>query len=478
MEPIKRLRPLERARRLAAGMSFPVFTPDGQARSIYNGILVFVALGGTIITAYRLTFRHLQLDSIYWLITAAYLLDIPYTFNQAIKKGLVVISDRRGIAKAYLKSWFVVDLITAMPFAFFFSLASGGALAVTGATADIVVILKLLKMAKISKVSTIFRDIRESLRVNPAFMRLVTFAFWFVTVVHLMACGWVLIGASDRLLSARDQYIRALYWCVTTIATIGYGDYTPDHGSNLQIIYTVVVMVFGVGMYGYIIGNVATLIANLDVARAGYQKRMEEVNVFLRAKKVPAELQARVRDYYAYLWETRKSISTESVAEELPYSLSMEVLLFLNKTILEKVSLFKRANEVFIREVVQRLRPMVFLPGDYIIRQGEFGDCMYFLSNGDVEVVVNNVRVAQLGQGSPFGETALMKGEKRMASVRALSYCDAYKLSKDDFDDLRARHPDFDAQVRSVVQTYLKDTREKTRAQKVRGNRRRPAPAR
>ena len=97
---------------------------------------------------------------------------------------------------------------------------------------DVIVFTKVLKMAKISKVSAIFRDIRESLSVNPALMRLVTFAFWFVTVVHLMACGWVLIGASETTSPAFDQYLRGLYWCVTTIATIGYGDYTPNHDSN------------------------------------------------------------------------------------------------------------------------------------------------------------------------------------------------------------------------------------------------------
>jgi voltage-gated potassium channel len=293
-------------------------------------------------------------------------------------------------------------------------------------------------------------------------MRLITFGFWFVTVVHLMACGWVLIGASETSRPHLDQYIRGVYWCVTTIATIGYGDYTPNHDSNTQIIYTVVVMIFGVGMYGYIIGNVATLIANIDVARAHYQAKMEEINDFLRTKRVPGTLQSRVRNYYAYLWETQKSVSSISITEELPHTLSMEISLFLNKAILEKVSLFKNANEIFIREIVQLLRPMVFLPDDYIIRQGEFGDCMYFLSNGDVEVLVNGAHVASLGQGSPFGETALIQGEKRMASIRALSYCDVYKLSKDDFDALRGRYPDFDAQVKKVVEERIKDTQEKT----------------
>ncbi|HUI72748.1 MAG TPA: cyclic nucleotide-binding domain-containing protein, partial [Spirochaetia bacterium] len=259
-----------------------------------------------------------------------------------------------------------------------------------------------------------------------------------------------------------DQYVRAVYWTVTTIATIGYGDYTPSHDSNLQIIYTMIVMIFGVGMYGYIIGNVANLIANIDVARANYQAKMEEINDYLRTKRIPVPLQGRVRNYYAYLWETQRSISSVSVTEELPHTLAMEISLFLNRGILERVSLFKNANEVFIREIVQLLRPMVFLPDDYIIRQGEFGDCMYFLSNGDVEVAVGGQRVATLGQGSPFGETALIVAEKRNASIRALTYCDVYKLSKTDFDSLRARYPDFDAQVKKVVEERLKDTQSKT----------------
>jgi hypothetical protein len=443
--------------------AIPVFRYDGSAKVIYNAFLIFSALAGTIITSYRLTFRDVRLDVLYWLITAVYILDIPYTFNQAVKKGLDIFTDRRSIARLYLRGWFAVDVIAAIPFAAVFLVLTGREGFGVGVLLDIIVFTKVLKMAKISKVSAIFRDIRESLSVNPALMRLVTFAFWFVTVIHLMACGWVLIGASEASRSPFDQYLRGLYWTVTTIATIGYGDYTPSHDSNLQIVYTMVVMIFGVGMYGYIIGNVATLIANLDTARATYQDKMEEINDFLRTKRVPGLLQKRVRDYYAYLWATRKSVTSVSITEELPHTLSMEILLFLNQKILQKVSLFQSANEIFIREIIQLLQPMVFLPADYIIRQGEFGDCMYFLSEGDVEVLVGDTKVAQLGAGSPFGETALIQGERRMASIRARSYCDVYKLSKVDFDALRVRYPDFDAQVKKVVEDRLKDTHEKTR---------------
>jgi CRP-like cAMP-binding protein len=129
--------------------------------------------------------------------------------------------------------------------------------------------------------------------------------------------------------------------------------------------------------------------------------------------------------------------------------------------VVNRVDLFRGAGELFLRESVQLLRPRVFLPGEYIIRQGEFGDCMYFLSQGDVEVLVSDQQVARLGAGSPFGETALIQGEKRNASIRAETYCDVYKLSKSDFDVLRSKYPEFDAQVKKVVEERQKDTQAK-----------------
>ncbi len=444
--------------------SIPVFPYEGPHRRIYNAVLLAAAFAGTVVTSYRITFGVYEYDAFYWILTAVYSLDIAVCFNQAVKRGYRLYADRKDIARLYLRGWFTVDVLAAVPFGFILSALFGAdpRAAAAGALFDVFMAAKLIRVVKIAKVSEVFNDIRASLSINPALMRLITFIFWFFTVVHLMACGWCLIGAGDAGRPAADQYVRALYWCLATIATIGYGDYTPSHDSNLQIVYTMAVMVFGVGMYGYIIGNIASLIANLDVSKAAYQKKMEETNQFLREHGIPQYLQTRVRDYYAYLWDTKKSVSTTPPTAGLPPSLSMDILMFMSRGLLERVELFRDAGEPFLREVVRLLRPMVFMPGDYIILQGEYGDCMYFLSEGSVEVLVNGSRVASLGQGSPFGETALLQGEKRGASVRALSYCDVYQLSKANFDFLRARNPEFDARVRKVADERLRDTEEKT----------------
>jgi voltage-gated potassium channel len=446
--------------------SFSVFRYTSRIKVVWEIFVVVTVLASTLFTAFHIIFGVFQFDLIYWLITVVYILDILYRFNLSVKKGLIVHETRRAIARNYLRGWFTIDLIAAIPFPFIISGLLGGAPG-SEIGAAVLASFSALRLVKILTVNRAFRDIRETLDINPSLMRLLSFVFWFVTFVQLMAAGWCLIGASEASRSPIDQYLRAMYWCLTTIATIGYGDYFPNHDSNLQIVYTMIVQIFGVGMYGYIIGNVSSLIANLDVSRANYHKKMEEIGEFLRAKRIPPELQERVRNYYEYLWQTRKSISSVSLTEDLPHTLAMEIYLFLNRSIIEKVELFHNANEIFVREIVQLLHGIVFLPGDDIIEQGEYGDCMYFLSNGDVEVLVNGTRVAVLGQGSPFGETALIQGEKRMATIRALSYCDVYKLDKKNFDELRSKYPEFDAEVKKVVQERLKDTAAKTKGEDV-----------
>jgi hypothetical protein len=430
---------------------------SSNLRIVWDLFLTLVTAAAFVEYSYRFTFRRTDPSPLAWLIAAVFVADIVLSFRSEIRKKLTFVSDLPSITREYLGSWFVADLVAALPIAgigplLHWQVGPGAAGTLLLAA------VWLLPLVKTAKLFSTGKRIQERLKITPGVMRLVVFGFMFILAAHTMGLGWVLIGASEAQRPHIDQYLRAIYWCMTTIATIGYGDYYPNHDSNLQIIYTIAVQVIGVGFYGYIIGNMASLIANLDVARATFMKKMEEINNFMRTKRVPHALQDRVHDYFAYLWETRKSASTISVIEELPHTLAMSVMLFLNRSIIEKVSLFRNANEIFIRETIQLLRPLVYLPDDYIIRQGEFGDCMYFLSSGDVEVVVNGQRVAQLGAGSPFGETALIQGEKRNASIRTLTYCDVYKLQKEDFDALRRKYPEFDEQVKQVVEARIKDT--------------------
>ena len=171
---------------------------------------------------------------------------------------------------------------------------------------------------------------------------------------------------------------------------------------------------------------------------------------------IPALLQAKVREYYAYLWETRGNVGEVDWLSEMPGHLSVDLAMFLNRDVIAKVPLFRDADELFLRQVVGLLKAVVFLPGDNIMREGEHADCMYFLSSGEVEVFVNSAKIANLSSGAFFGEAALVEGGWRSASVIAMGYCEGFSLSVDNFNLLRVRYPEFDKRVLEIVEKRKK----------------------
>jgi CRP-like cAMP-binding protein len=62
--------------------------------------------------------------------------------------------------------------------------------------------------------------------------------------------------------------------------------------------------------------------------------------------------------------------------------------------------------------------------GEIIIRQGDIGDCMYVIQEGQVEVIVEQgdreVQLAVRGKGELFREMAIFEKERRLATVRAV----------------------------------------------------------
>jgi NADH dehydrogenase len=82
-----------------------------------------------------------------------------------------------------------------------------------------------------------------------------------------------------------------------------------------------------------------------------------------------------------------------------------------------------------------------FEPGDFIIRQGDVGDQFYVIISGEVEILREladgqTVLVGKLGKGEYFGESALLTGRRRNASVRATTPLDLMCLGRDEFNDL------------------------------------------
>jgi len=366
-----------------------------------------------------------SLHPVLWGITVLFVIDLVARLRRASAGG-------RGALRAYFRSWFIVDALAALPLSF---------------TPWVVVGPGVLGLVKLGRVGQAMRRWQLNALRYSSPLPLLFAVFWLVVAIHWICSGWMMLRGFDFELGVVANYIDSLYWTVTTLTAVGYGDITP--ADSVQKLYAVGTMVVGLAFLGYMIGFMASMLSRRDPSRALFQENIERLSVATQYGGIPEDLQHRVFDYYAYLWRQRLGYNESDFLSSLPQGLKEEVSRHLKGHVLERIDLFREADPDLVGQVALRLKPQVLTPGDYVFREGDGGASMYFIAGGELEVLqrARAKPVARLSVGDFFGEIALFANQPRSASVRALTYCDVYSLSKNDFERIFRRFPEAVAEI-------------------------------
>ena len=69
------------------------------------------------------------------------------------------------------------------------------------------------------------------------------------------------------------MYMTSVYWTITTLTTVGYGDIVAKNTEERM--FTAFIMIIGVFIYSYTIGSLSSLLSNLDARKEQLNKKLE-----------------------------------------------------------------------------------------------------------------------------------------------------------------------------------------------------------
>lgn len=391
-------------------------------------MLLFVA----VTLPFRLAFY--EKDDLTWkvlngVVDGSFAIDIVLTFFTAIPDQLSrgYITDKKKIALVYLKSWFIIDIISILPIDLIVANASSKLMGVLkfGRFARFAKIMRLLKVIRMARLFRLCKDRNRMARsaekfgnVNPIVGRLLVFLFVVACINHFLACIWVMAaeinegnnwitkyygGEMPDKTSPVSIYALSFYFVTTTVTSVGYGDVTPEN--MMEKVFCIVMLFIGVLTFSFASGSLNSVITNYDHSQMGFKKKVEQLNFIKKLYGVNEDLYFEIKSSLEFEYN-RKVEGLGEFMSCLPLELKYKLAHEIHHDVLTEFDLFKQIScqkekIAFISWVGHRLVPRMRTAKDFLYQEMDQINGVFLVKEGLVAFVLDNHQNAIYWRAKP-----------------------------------------------------------------------------
>ena len=418
-----------------------------------------------------------------WIVTIVFLADIVVKMRTAKFdkiSGELIVSNRVIIRRYLTKPigfWF--DLITSFPFSEIVAgivnlqvgtdSASQANLQAVTSYLSYINAFKLLRLARITK---IFKYLDVHLNVNKSSLTIIKLICTLLLLLHWFAClwfrisihhletipdatgtlkhavlnfkhdGWIIAGDWQGLNDA-EFYVLCMYWSVTTLTSVGYGDITPT--DNAEIVLTICVQLLGSLFTSYVFGAFSVALASFNREDDAFQGKLQRVKQLCLNNHVPPDIVHKVFDFYRYAFLRRRDFARQSnIIEDLPDALHEEVIGCIEEGMLRKTVLFEHcgSEHEMLYKIALLLETSFNVPQDIIFVAGDESSDLYFIKSGvvDMQDQSSTELLCDHTEGDFFGDNYFLPPDKdpalRYSTAVTMSYCIFSMVTETDLDQM------------------------------------------
>nr|DBA32268.1 TPA: hypothetical protein GDO54_000072 [Pyxicephalus adspersus] len=389
--------------------------------------------------------------SLDYLCDILYILDIIASFHTGFLKEGLLVTDKKQIAWRYvISSKFRWDLLSVLPTDFLYFKF--------GIHTPSVRINRFLHFHRLFEAF----DRTETRITYPNVFRICKLMAYIFVVIHWNSCiyfalssfigfgkdEWVYPNISDPDFGRLGrQYLYSFYFSTLILTTVGD---VPSPMQEEEYIFMIVDFLIAVLGFATIMGSISSVVSNVNSADKAFYPDYDQVKQYMKMYKVNKSLKKKVIAWHQHLQINKKLTNENQILENLPEKLRVEVAVSVHMSTLSKVQIFQNCEKGLLEELVLKLKPQVYSPGEYVCKKGDIGREMYIIKEGKLAVVADDgvTQFAVLGEGNYFGEISILNikgntsGNRRTANIKSIGYSDLFCLSKEDLKDALTEYPD------------------------------------
>ena len=219
---------------------------------------------------------------------------------------------RREVALHYVRTWFLLDLLSLLPYSLLSNLPH---VSREAGFLRIVRLIRLMKLLRLMKQPRIMAKLKKYFTMPMKLQTLLKYFVLFFVIIHWTACTLRLISAfalgdchpkddDDRcpttyLSSTRrwekgiwPQYSGAVLWALGALSGEAYMEANME-----ETVLNVVVLLVGIVVGSFLVGELANILGNFDPVGNAFSTTVDGLNAFLVENRFPAVLRLKLREY-------------------------------------------------------------------------------------------------------------------------------------------------------------------------------------
>ncbi|XP_030552895.2 potassium channel AKT1-like isoform X2 [Rhodamnia argentea] len=269
-----------------------------------------------------------------------------------------------------------------------------------------------------------------------------------VFAVHCAGCFYYLLAARNHdpagtwmgksilQQSLWIRYVTSLYWSITTLTTVGYGDLHPVNVR--EMLFDIFYMLFNLGLTAYLIGNMTNLVVHGTSRTRKFRDTIHAASSFAQRNQLPPRLQDQMLAHLCLKFRTdSEGLQQQETLDSLPKAIQSSILHYLFYSIVDKAYLFRGISNDLLFQLVSEMKAEYFPPKEDVILQNEAPTDLYILVTGAADLLVlrngTEQAVGEAQSGDLCGEIGVLCYRPQLFTLRTKRLSQLLRINRTTF---------------------------------------------